>query len=104
MAAETLWNCYRDEINNFAIENNDHGNKINNNKAIASISFAYKTKIMGRTPNDNNKLDTEVVVSLKYLSSFWRFISFPLINCEIKLDLSSSKEYTISVCISISNS
>ena len=41
-------------------------------------------------------LDSEVVVSLKYLSNFWRSLDLPLINCEIKLDLSYSKEFIIS--------
>ena len=33
---------------------------------------------------------------LKYLSNFWRFRDLPLINCEIELDLSWSKESIIS--------
>ena len=48
------------------------------------------TKIIGRTPNDNNILDTEVFVPLKYLSIFWRSLDLPLINCETELDLSWS--------------
>ena len=63
---------------------------ITNNKKKASKSFEYKTKIIVSTQNNNTLLDTEVVVSLKYLSSFWRFLDFPLINCEIELDLSWS--------------
>ena len=31
----------------------------NNNKTIKSKSFKYKTKIIGRTPDDNNTLDQE---------------------------------------------
>ena len=38
-------------------------------------------------PHNNNILDAEVVVSLKYLSNFWRSLDLPLINCEIKIDL-----------------
>ena len=41
---------------------------------MTSKSFEYKTKMLGRTPDDNNSLDTEVVVPLKYLSNFWRFL------------------------------
>ena len=67
MISESLWNYYRDEINDSAIENNDNGNKMNNNKTRTSKSFEYKTKIKGRTPDDNNTLDTEVLVPLKYL-------------------------------------
>ena len=88
MTSGSLWNYYRDQINDSAIENNNDGNKINNDKTIVSKSFKYKTNIIGRTADDNNTLNAEVVVPLKYLSNFWRFINLPLINCEIELDLS----------------
>ena len=52
MTAGSLWNYYRDEINNDENENGDNGNKINNNKTIASKSFKYKTKLIGST-SDN---------------------------------------------------
>ena len=88
----SLWNFYRDEINYSANENNDANNyRINNNKSTTSKSFEYKTKIIRRTPNDNNVLDAEVVVPLKYLSNFWRSLDLPLINCQIELDLSLSR-------------
>ena len=49
----------------------DHtNNNINNNKTITSKSFEYKTNIIGNTSNNNNVLDTEVAVPLKYLSNF----------------------------------
>ena len=41
-------------------------------------------------------LDAEVVVPLKDLSNFWRSFDLLLINCEIELDLSCSKECQIS--------
>ena len=41
-------------------------------------------------PNNNNILDAEV--PLRYLSNFWRSLDLLLINCEIELDLSWSKE------------
>ena len=50
-----------------------------------------KQKIIGSTPNDNNILDVEVVVPLKYLSNFWRSLDLLLINCEIELDLRWTK-------------
>ena len=52
--------------------------------------------INDNTPNDNNTLDTEVVVPLKYLSNFLGFLDLPLINCEIELDLSWSNKCIIS--------
>ena len=32
-------------------------------------------------------LNNEVTIPLKYLSTFWRFLNLPLINCEVELDL-----------------
>ena len=66
----SLWNYYRDEVNDDANENNDACIKINDNKTITGKSFEYKTKLIGSTPNNNNILDTEFVVPLKYLSNF----------------------------------
>ena len=90
-----MWNYYRDEVNDSAIENNDDGNKISNSKTITSKSFEYKTKIIAGTPDDNT-LNAEVVVPLKYLSSFWRSLDLRIINYEIELDLSCSKKCIIS--------
>ena len=70
MESGSLWNYYRDEINDDENEN-DNDNRLNNNKVITSKSFKYKTKIIGSIPNNNYILDTEVVVALKYLSNFW---------------------------------
>ena len=39
MTSESLWNYYRDKINDGANENNAARNKINNNKTITSKSF-----------------------------------------------------------------
>ena len=96
MALGSLWNYYGDEINDDVNENNAANNRINNNKAKTSKSFEYKTKLIGTTPDDNNILDAEVVALLKYLSNFWRSLDLSLINCEIELDLSLSKECIIS--------
>ena len=37
-----------------------------------SESFKSKIKITGKTPNNNNVKDVEIMVPLKYLSNFWR--------------------------------
>ena len=66
LTSRSLWNYYRDEINDSAIEKNNDGNRINNDKTITSKSFDYKTKSKGSTPNDNDILDAEVAVPLKY--------------------------------------
>ena len=96
MTPGSLRNYYRDEVNDDANESNGANNTTNNNKILTSKSFEHKTKLIGSSPNDNNTLDAEVVVPVKYLSNFWRSLDLPLINCEIKLDLSWSKECIIS--------
>ena len=81
-----LWQFYGDEpplgdnnvITDFPANNNN------------SNSFKFKQKITGET-NNNWAKDVEIVVSLKYLSNFWRTLEVPLINCEISLMLTWSK-------------
>ena len=80
----SFWNYYRDKANNDANENNDATNRINNNKIVTSKYFEYNTKIIGRKPDDNNTLDTEVAILLKYLSSFEGFLDWPFIIYEIE--------------------
>ena len=73
MTSGSLWNYYRDEVNDSANENNDGNNfRISNNKTTTSKSFEYKTKLIGCTPNNDSRLDAEVVIPLKYLSDFRR--------------------------------
>ena len=90
-----LWNYYGDiistiisqsswnngiivtEVNDDTNENDVTNYRINNNKTTTSKSLEYKTEIAGRTPVDSSRLDAEVVVPLKYLSNFWRFLNLP---------------------------
>ena len=87
-STESLWNYYRDEPSNPLSSNSE--------------SFKYKTSITGNTYNvgddeegyDANKVgknETEVVIPLKHLSNFWRSLNIPLINCEVELILTWSK-------------
>ena len=78
MASGCLWNYYRDEVDDDANENDAANNRINKNKTTTSKSFEYKTKLIGNMPNNNNILDAEVVVPLKYLSNFWRSLDLTL--------------------------
>ena len=87
MTSGSFWNYYRGEVNDDEYENNNANDRINNNETIASKSFEYKTKLIGSTPNNNNMLDAEVVVPLKYLSNLWRSLEMPLINCKEELKL-----------------
>ena len=40
------------------------------------------------TENNLTKNDVKIVLTLKRLSSFWRSLNIPLINCEVELILS----------------
>ena len=84
----SLWNYYRDQPSNALSTNSE--------------SFKYKTSITGSTYNvdgdddyyDANKVrkkESEVVIPLKHLSNFWRSLNMPLINCEVELILTWSK-------------
>ena len=58
-------------------------------------SFKFKVKITGNTPAASNTKDIEIIVSLKYLSNFWRTLEMPLITCEVNLILTWSKDCAI---------
>ena len=76
----SLWQYYKDD------PNDNLGN---------SKSFKSEVKITGKTPNNGNTKDVEIIVPLKYLSNFWRTLEMPLINCEINLILTWSKDCVI---------
>ena len=86
MTSGSLSNYYRDKKNDDVNENNNA-----NNKTATSKSFEYNTKITGSTPDKNSRLDTKIVLSLKYLSNFWRSLNLPSINCEIELAIMVKK-------------
>ena len=66
-----------------------------NDNTVQSESFKSKIKITGKTPAAGNTKDVEITVPLKYLSNFWRTIEMPLINFEVNLILTWSKDYVI---------
>ena len=76
----SLWQYFRDQPND---------------NLANSESFKSKIKITGKTPNDNNVKDVEIMVPLKYLSNFWRTLEMPLINCEVNLILTWSSTFVI---------
>ena len=53
----SLWKYYRDQPND---------------NLTSSESFKSKIKITGKTPNDGNMKNVEIIVPLKYLSNFWK--------------------------------
>ena len=61
--------------------------------------FKSKIKITGKTPADGNPRDIEIIVSLKYLSNFWRTLEMLLINCKVNLILTWSKNYVTSSAV-----
>ena len=76
----SLWQYYKDDPNDNLTD---------------SESFKSKVKITGNTPNNRNTKDVEIIVPLKYLSNFWRTLEMPLINCEVNLILTWSKDCVI---------
>ena len=51
----SLWQYYKDDPND---------------NLANSASFKSKVKITGKTPNNGNRKDVEIIVPLKYLSNF----------------------------------
>ena len=76
----SLWQYYKDE---------PHDNLTD------SESFKSKTKITGNSPVHGNKKDIEIIVPLKYSSTFWKTLEMPLINCEVNLILTCSSTFVI---------
>ena len=58
-------------------------------------SLVYKSKLISGT-DDNNVNNVKLVVPLKYVSSFFRSLEMPLINCKIDLELTWHKDCMIS--------
>ena len=81
-----LWNFKRDEIEG------DVDLTIDN-----ASSFKYKANLIGNTENNVIKNGGKIAVpSLKYLSSFWRSLEMPLINCKIEFSLGWYEECILS--------
>ena len=76
----SLWQYYRDEPSDNLAD---------------SESFKSKIIITGKTPNNGNEKDIEIIVPLKYLCNFWRNLEMPLINCEVNLVLTWSSTCVI---------
>ena len=81
----SLWNYYRNEPNIGAVRNINHSIK-------DSKSFNYKTSITGKLEGNNvEKENVQIFVPLNCLSNFWRTLDTPVINCEVSLTLTWSK-------------
>ena len=108
----SLYNYYRDELNNDA----NLANFANNN-VVSSEAFKYIKKIIGNTYdvdstipnltgagrivnpsynlNNSGKKSVELAIALKYLGNFWRALNMPLISCEVSLELKWNKNCVI---------
>ena len=75
-----LWKYYKDDPNNNMAD---------------SESFKSKIKITEKTGADGNKKNIEIIVPLKYLSNFWRTLEMLLINFEVNLLLTWSRDCVI---------
>ena len=74
----SLWNYYRDEPSNPLSSNSE--------------SFKHMTSIVGQTPENNDSLmNVKLFIPLKFISNFSRSFNIPLINCEVELILTWSK-------------
>ena len=58
-------------------------------------SLVYKSKLISGT-DDNNVNNVKLVVHLKYISSFFRSLEMPLVNCKIDLELTWHKDCMVS--------
>ena len=86
----------------------DNGDILDFNGTNETDSFNFKAKITGKTAANNNdgnivgRVDGEIIVPLKYRSNSWRTLEMPLINCEIKLILTWSRNSVI-ISIDVAN-
>ena len=108
----SLYNYYRDELNDDANNNN-----FANNDVVSSNAFKYKNVLIGNTynvdstivpaaggagvnnpnydANRSGKKEVELSIPLKYLGNCWRALNIPLISCEISLELKWNKNCSI---------
>ena len=73
----SLWSFKRDEI----ADNADVTNEDN------APSFKYRANIIDNTETNGAKNGVKIAAPLKYLSTFWRSLEMPLINCKVELPL-----------------
>ena len=96
----SLYNYYRDELND------DGNNNFVNRNVVNLNAFKYENKIIGSTydvaagaegydANKEGAQEIELAIPLKYLGNFWRALNIPLISCEVSLELKWNKNCVI---------
>ena len=88
--SRSLWQYCKDIP---AVDND--GDIVTFNGANDTDSLNFKSKIIGKTNDDGDIENVEIMVPLKYLSNFWRTLEMPLINCEVELILTWSENCVI---------
>ena len=86
---------YQDSTGNLYQFKRDEPPDDNANVAHNTSSLVYKSKLISGT-DDNNVNNIKLVVPLKYVSSFFRSLEMPLVNCKIDLELAWHKDCMIS--------
>ena len=67
-------------------------------KRVLQEKHQMQIKKMVKTPSKETqrlKRNLEIVVQIKHLSSFWRSLEMPLINCEVSLTSTWSENYVL---------
>ena len=88
--SRSLWQFKRDK------QNMNNGNPANVT-IDDSTSFKQKSSFFKPLTADDNRAfkDVKTAVPLKYLSSFWRSLEMPLINCKIYLIVKLTRVKTV---------
>ena len=85
---------YQDSTGSLCQFKRDEPPDDNADVANDTTSLMYKSKLISRT--DDNVNNVKLVVPLKYVSSFFRSLEMPLVNCKIDLELTWHKDCMIS--------
>ena len=85
---------YQDSTGSLYQFKRDESPDDNADVANNTSSLVYKSKLISGT-DDNNVNNVKLVVLLKYVSSFFRSLEMPLVNCKIDLELTWPKDCMI---------
>ena len=73
----------------------DDGDIVIFNGANDTDSLNFKSNIIGKTNDDGDIGNVEIMITLKYLSNFWRTLEMSLINSEVEIILTWSENCVI---------
>ena len=87
----SLWQYCKDIT---AADDNNAIVNCTNNNLTDSFNLTGQNDMTGQTENGGTT-NVEIMVTIKYLSNFWRTLEMPLINCEVNLILTWSRNCVI---------